>query len=95
MILIFLSEQWSEAVAQRAIVGKWGANVAVRLPRDVAATAGFGSGTPVEIEARRGEVVIRAAPPRYTLDGLLDGVTPEAMREAFDWGDDVGREALE
>jgi antitoxin MazE len=82
-------------MAQRAIVGKWGANIAVRLPRDVAATAGFASGTAVEIEARRGEVVIRCARPRYTLAELLDGATPEAMREAFDWGDDVGREAVE
>jgi antitoxin MazE len=82
-------------MAQRVVVGKWGANLAVRLPRDIAATAGFGSGTPVEVEARRGEVVIRALPARYTLDELLAGVTPEAMREAFDWGDDVGREAVE
>jgi antitoxin MazE len=47
------------------------------------------------MEARRGEVVIRSARPRYTLAELLDGATPEAMREAFDWGDDVGREAVE
>ena len=82
-------------MSQRVILGKWGANVALRLPRDVAATAGFGSGTSVEVEARRGEVVIRAAPPRYTLEELLDGVTPQAMRDAFDWGDDIGREAVE
>lgn len=82
-------------MAQRVILGKWGANLAVRLPRDIAARAGFASGTPVELEARRGEVVLRAVPPRYTLDELLDGVTPQAMREAFDWGDDVGREVVE
>lgn len=82
-------------MAQRVILGKWGANLAVRLPRDIASRAGFASGTPVELEARRGEVVLRAVPPRYTLDELLDGVTPQAMREAFDWGDDVGREVVE
>jgi antitoxin MazE len=82
-------------MGRRAILGKWGANLAVRLPRDVAATAGFASGTPVDIEARRGEVVIRSAAARYTLDELLEGMTPEAMREAFDWGDDRGREAVE
>jgi antitoxin MazE len=65
------------------------------LPRDVAQTAGFTSGTSVEVEARHGEVVIRSAQPRYTLDELLEGVTPEAMRDAFRWGDDVGREAVE
>ncbi len=82
-------------MAQRAVLGKWGANLAVRLPRDVAQTAGFVSGAPVDIEARRGEVVIRSAKPSYTLDELLDGTSPEAMREAFSWGDDVGREIVD
>lgn len=82
-------------MAQRVVLGRWGANVAVRLPRDVAQTAGFASGTTVEVEARRGEVLIRSAKPRYTLDELLEGTSPEAMRDAFDWGDDVGREAVE
>lgn len=81
-------------MAQRVIVGTWGANLAVRLPRDAAQRAGFASGTPVEVEARRGEVVIRAVQSRYTLRELLEGTTPEAMREAFDWGEDVGREAV-
>ena len=45
--------------------------------------------------ASQGKVIIRAVPPRFTLDELLEGVTPEAMREAFDWDDDVGREAVE
>jgi antitoxin MazE len=82
-------------LAQRVILGKWGANLALRLPRDVAQAAGFTSGTSVEIEARRGEVVIRSVQPRYTLDDLLEGVTPEAVRDAFRWGDDMGREAVE
>jgi antitoxin MazE len=82
------------ALAQRVIIGKWGANLAVRLPRDAALQAGFGNGTAVEVEARRGEVVIRSVQPRYTLAALLEGSTPEAMRDAFDWGEDVGREAV-
>jgi antitoxin MazE len=80
---------------QRVVLGKWGANVALRLPRDIVKTAGFASGASVEVEARPGEVVIRSVKPLYTLDELLEGVTPEAMREAFDWGGDVGREAVE
>ena len=31
----------------------------------------------------------------YALSGLLDGATPGAMREAFEWGDDVGREVID
>jgi antitoxin MazE len=82
-------------VSRRVVLGKWGANVALRLPRDIASEAGFANGTSVEIVARRGEVVIRAAQPCYRLNDLLRGMTPEAMREAFDWGPDRGREAVE
>lgn len=82
-------------MAQRVVVGRWGSNLAVRLPRDIALKAGFTDGISVEVEARGGEVVIRSVQPGYTLDELLEGVTPEAMRAAFDWGDDVGREVLE
>ena len=82
-------------MTQRVVVGRWGASLAVRLPRDAVLAAGFENGTPVEVEARRGEVVIRSVRLRYSLDELLEGVTPEAMREAFDWGPDAGREAVE
>lgn len=80
---------------QRAIVGRWGGNLAVRLPREATRAAGFGPGTVVEIEARSGEVVLRSAQPRYALEDLLRGTTPELMRDAFDWGDAVGRETVE
>lgn len=82
-------------MAQRVILGRWGSNLAVRLPRDAVLKAGFQNGTPVEVEARPGEMVIRSVQPHYTLDELLEEVTPEAVREAFGWGDDVGRETVE
>jgi antitoxin component of MazEF toxin-antitoxin module len=31
----------------------------------------------------------------YALSDLLQGMTPQAMREAFDWGPDQGRENAE
>jgi antitoxin MazE len=37
----------------------------------------------------------RTARPRYVLAELLKGMTPQAMREAFDWGPDKGREIVE
>ena len=38
--------------------------------------------------------IISPARPRYALSELLHGMTPEAMREAFDWDPDRGREIL-
>jgi len=32
---------------------------------------------------------------RYSLSQLLVGVTPQAMRDAFDWGPDQGREIVD
>lgn len=82
----------------RATVGKWGRSLAVRLPADVAAAAGIREGERVEVEAHGEAVVIRRAAPRFTLEGLFRGKTPEEWRRdyagAYDWGRDVGREIV-
>jgi antitoxin MazE len=44
-----------------AKVGKWGSNLAVRIPLEVAAATGLTAGEGVEIEARDSEIVIRRA----------------------------------
>jgi len=31
---------------------------------------------------------------RYALKDLLSGITPDEMREAFDWGPELGREVV-
>ena len=83
----------------QAVVGRWGRSLAIRLPGEVAREAGIYDGERVEIEARDGEVVIRPAAPRFTLEELFRGKIPEQWRAAyagaFDWGPDVGREAIE
>lgn len=40
-------------------VGKWGNNLAIRFPLDIARAAGLSDGERVEIEARDGNIVIR------------------------------------
>lgn len=32
--------------------------------------------------------------PSYRLEDVLAAITPEDMHDAFDWGADVGREAV-
>ena len=78
----------------RAQIGKWGNSTAVRIPREIAAAVRLEEGTPVEIEVSGDVLVIRPVQRRYTLEELLDGMTPEAMQDAFDWGPDVGREIV-
>jgi antitoxin MazE len=79
----------------RTHIAKWGNSLAVRLRRDLADRIGLEVGAPVEIEVEGGTLVLRPAGPHYALADLLAGMSPEAMREAFDWGPDLGRERID
>lgn len=43
----------------RAIVGKWGKKLAIRLPAEIARASGLTEGERVQIEARDGDILIR------------------------------------
>ena len=77
----------------RTQIAKWGNSLAVRLPRQVAEAAGLGVGATVELDVVGGVVRLTAARPRYTLEELLAGLTPENQQESFDDGPH-GQEAL-
>lgn len=83
----------------RAIVGKWGKNLAIRLPGEITRTTKLSDGERVDISAVDGDIVIRRAVPNFTVDELFKGKSPRewraAYRGAFDWGPDVGREIVE
>jgi antitoxin MazE len=76
-------------------ITRWGNSLGVRIPKSLARRFGLTAGVRVEIEAEDERIVIAPAPPRYELADLLQGMTPKAMREAFDWGPVVGREAVD
>jgi antitoxin MazE len=76
-------------------VARWGNSLGLRIPKDIADRAGLQAGSRVEIIAENGRVVIVPARRRYVLAELLEDMTPEAMRDAFDWGPDLGREIVE
>jgi antitoxin component of MazEF toxin-antitoxin module len=83
----------------RATVGKWGKNLAIRFPGEIAKAAGLADGECVEIRTRNGEVIIRRTVPQFTVEELFKGKSPKRWRAeyagAFDWGTDVGRETVE
>jgi antitoxin MazE len=76
-------------------VSKWGNSLGVRIPRDVASQVGLREGSRVDVRADDGKIVISPRLRRYKLEELLVNMTPEAMREAFDWGPDMGREIVD
>jgi antitoxin MazE len=83
----------------RVTVGKWGKTLAVRVPGDVARAVGLREGERVEIQTQDGAIIIRHAQPHFTLGELFRSSSPKAWRaayaNAYDWGDDVGREVIE
>lgn len=79
----------------RVSVAKWGNSLGLRVPKELAARFGLREGSRIEIVAEDDRLVLIPARSAFTLEELLAGMTPEAMREAFDWGDDRGRENVE
>jgi antitoxin MazE len=78
----------------QVLVSKWGNSLGVRVPKDVAAKLGLSEGSRVDVSIDGDRIVISPKRPVYNLEELLSGITPKAMREAFDWGADKGREKV-
>ncbi|MGE0221928.1 MAG: AbrB/MazE/SpoVT family DNA-binding domain-containing protein [Acetobacteraceae bacterium] len=80
-------------------IGRWGKNLALRIPTDIASEFGLSEGNRLEIEAMDDTILIRRPRPRYTAQDLFAGKRPEEWRAlyagAYDWGPDVGREIVE
>ena len=69
----------------RTEIARWGNSLALRLPRPIADQAGIAEGTAVEIDIEGDQLFIRPALPRYSLDELLTGITPDNLPdESFD-----------
>lgn len=66
-------------------VVKWGNGLAVRIPKAVAAQAHLQEGERLEMSVSEdGALVLRPARPRYALNDLLEGITPDNRHaEAF------------
>jgi antitoxin MazE len=52
-------------------------------------------GQKVDIRAEGGKLIVEPVRKTYSLAQMMENVTPEAMREAWDWGPDLGREIVD
>jgi antitoxin MazE len=68
----------------QARISRWGNSLAVRLPRQLADSAGLGEGTAVDLDIVDGAIRLIPARPSYTLAQLLAGITPDNVPESFD-----------
>jgi antitoxin MazE len=79
----------------QVLLAKWGNSLGLRLPRALAAELGVSEGQKVELRAENGRLIVEPVRQIFTWAQMMENVTPEAMRDAFDWGDDVGRERVD
>ncbi len=74
---------------------KWGNSLAIRVPKRVAEEAGLREKDAVEIEVRKGTLVVRPHLRRvYRLEDLLKRITSRNVHEGIEVSGPVGREAL-
>lgn len=78
-------------------VARWGNSLAIRIPAALARAADLSQGQEIAVEARDGELLIRAVrterPRRHTFSELAKDMTADKRHELIDWGPPVGREA--
>jgi antitoxin MazE len=80
-------------VTQLQIVTKWGNSLGVRIPSILAKQIELTEGMQVGISVVDGKLVIQPEHRRkYTLDELLDGMTPENCHLEVEMGEPVGNE---
>ena len=74
---------------------KWGNSLAIRVPKSIAQQAGLKVKDDLDIEVRKGALVLRPHFRRvYRLEDLLKRMTPRNVHKEVDFGGPVGREAL-
>jgi antitoxin MazE len=74
-------------------IGKWGNSLAVRIPGTYAKDLDLKEGMELDVSLVEGGLLLRPCRGRYTLEELLEGVTPENIHGETDWGEAVGRES--
>ncbi|HEY0024616.1 MAG TPA: AbrB/MazE/SpoVT family DNA-binding domain-containing protein [Longimicrobium sp.] len=77
----------------RAQIQQWGQSLALKIPNTYAAETALSSGSEVEMTVEDGRLVITpGTKPRYTLEELVAGITPENRHAEIDTGPPVGNE---
>ena len=75
----------------QAKVSRWGNSLALRIPKRYAQEANLTSETKVDLSVESGALIVRPV-RKYTLEELLDGITPEQLHEEVEYGPAVGAE---
>jgi antitoxin MazE len=76
---------------------KWGNSLALRVPKAFVQELGANEGKRADMSVENGALVVKVAKPkrrrRYSLEQLVDAITPENRHGETDWGPPRGHEA--
>ena len=74
---------------------RWGNSLAIRVPKSIAQQAGLKVKDDLDIEVRKGTLVLKPHLRRvYRLEDLVKRITPRNLHKELDFGGPIGREAL-
>jgi antitoxin MazE len=71
-----------ELIMAQAIVGRWGKNLAIRIPLGIAKATGLSDGERVEIDIQDGDLVVRRPEARALARGDAEAAAAEIMAES-------------
>ena len=76
---------------------KWGNSSGVRLPKKIIKAAKLKDNQLLAVSLKGQSIVLTPikSTDSFTLDKMLEGVTPENVHGEFDWGPDVGAEIID
>ena len=66
----------------QSVVGKWGKNLAIRVPMEVARAAGLTDGEKVEVETQDGDIVVRRREARVRARQDAEAAAEEIIKES-------------
>ncbi|MFI5271008.1 MAG: AbrB/MazE/SpoVT family DNA-binding domain-containing protein [Candidatus Saccharimonadales bacterium] len=75
---------------------KWGNSAGVRLPKKIIKAARLKLDQQLVVSLSGQSIVLTPVQPEddFTLEKMLEGVTPENVHGEIDWGPDVGAEII-
>jgi len=74
---------------------RWGNSLGMRIAKELASRLGLLEGARVKVQAEANRIVITLPRPKYRMEDLVADMTHDNLRQAFDWGPDVGRERID
>lgn len=77
-----------------ATVAKWGNSLAIRIPQSLAKEIHLAEGVEVDLEIVEGVLMIKPRTRKqYSLEQLVDAITPENLHTEIESGVAMGNEA--